>query len=61
MFFINVLENQTYSYELIEIPFVKSVVQLRYTCENDIVFLGSDQILYAILSDEPDKAVPIFN
>jgi hypothetical protein len=45
------LEDGSFSYELVEIPFLKSVVQLRYSCENDIVFLGNDQILYGIASN----------
>lgn len=26
-----------------------------------MIFLGNDQILYAVSASEPDKAVPIFN
>lgn len=34
-----------------EIPFIKSIALLKYTSENDLVFLGSDQILYAVSPD----------
>ena len=44
-----------------EIPFLKSIPQLKYTYQNDIVFLANDQILYAVSSEEPGRAVPIFN
>lgn len=50
-----------YSYEIIEVPFLKCINQLKYTYQNEIVFLGNDQVLYAIAPTEPTKAIPIFN
>lgn len=61
IFFINLHENETFSYELIEVPFIKSIMSLKYTIQNDIVFLGNDQILYGISSEDHEKAVPLFN
>ena len=34
---------------------------MKYTYQNDIVFLGNDQILYAVAPEEPSRAVPLFN
>ena len=39
------------SYELVELPSIKSIKQLKYTYENEIVFLANDQILYGIVED----------
>lgn len=40
---------------------MKTIPQLKYTYQNDIVFLGNDQILYAVAPEDPERAVPIFN
>lgn len=61
VFFINISEKTNFSYELIEVPFLKTIYQLKYTYQNEILFLGNDQIIYAISPAEPTKAVPIFN
>jgi hypothetical protein len=61
IFFINTHETETYYYELIEVPFLKTIAALKYTCQNDIVFLGNDQILYGVSPKELDKAVPLYN
>lgn len=36
------------SYQLIELPFLKSVKQLKFTYENDIIFLANNQAIYGI-------------
>lgn len=36
-------------------------MSLKYTIQNDIIFLGNDQILYGISEDDQEKAVPLFN
>ena len=41
-------ENEDITYELVEFDFLRSIKQLRYTYQNSILLLGSDQIIYTI-------------
>ena len=43
----NVNQNGKLRFQICELP-VKSVLELKFTYENDIVFLGNNRILYGI-------------
>jgi hypothetical protein len=57
---VNVSSNGKLRFQICELP-VKSVLELRFTYENDIVFLGNNRILYGIAAEEKGKLVEIFN
>lgn len=44
---VNVNTNGKLRFQICELP-VKSVLELKFTYENDIVFLGNNRVLYGV-------------
>ena len=63
MFLITMAENEDISYELIELDFITSVRQLKYTYQNNVLLLGSDQVIYTIpqIQTGEVRIYPVFN
>ncbi len=57
---VNVNNNGKLVFQICELP-VKSVLELKFTYQNDIIFLGNNRILYAISAEDKGKLVEIFN
>jgi len=53
---VNVNPNGKLRFQICELP-VKSVLELRFTYENDIIFLGNNRLIYGIDALEKGKIV----
>lgn len=53
---VKVNHNGKLRFQICELP-VKSVLELKFTYENDIIFLGNNRILYGVGTKEKEKLV----
>lgn len=53
---VNVNPNGKLRFQICELP-VKSVLELKFTYENDIIFLGNNRLIYGIDALEKGKIV----